>query len=273
MSIDSHCHLHDPRMAPVRAAALQRAREAGVQALLLAGVDPPGWTEAAVLAREHQGAPELWVSYGLHPQVVADGDDAATQAALAELAQIFRSPPLGVAAVALGEIGLDALTPERRAALPRQEQALRAQLALARAQGVPVLLHILRTHGPALQLLRREGLPQAGGVVHSFSGSAELVPDYLKLGLHLSFAGPVTYHNASRVLAAARCVPRERLLVETDAPDQTPEPQRSTGDQAPQNEPAFLPAVIAALAAARGERPEELAAYTADNARRLFQRL
>ena len=111
-------------------------------------------------------------------------------------------------------------------------------------------------------------MPAAGGVVHSYSGSAELVPAYLDLGLSLSFAGPVTYANASRVCEALRRVPRERLLVETDAPDQTPEPQRGQGRA---NEPAFLPAVIAAVATIRGEAAAAVAAYTADNARRLFR--
>lgn len=273
--IDSHCHLHDPRMVALRAAALERARAAGLSVLVLAGVDRAGWAEAAALVAR-TAAPTLWPSYGIHPQVVADGDDEQVQEELAALARALRAPPLGVAPVALGEIGLDGLTEARRQALPRQEEAFCAQLRLGRAHNLPLILHVLRTHGPALALLRREGVPAAGGVVHSYSGSAELVTSYLDLGLCLSFAGPVTYHNASRLRDALRRVPRERLLVETDAPDQTPEPHRSArapGASAPvMNEPAFLPAVVAAVATIRGEPAAEVAAYTAENARRLFGR-
>ena len=105
--------------------------------------------------------------------------------------------------------------------------------------------------------------------MHSYSGSAELARDYLGLGLHLSFAGPIGNPAAKRTREAARGVPRERLLVETDAPFQTPGAYRRPG-RPQQNEPAFLVANVAALAQIRGESPGEVAAFTEENARRLF---
>lgn len=248
-------------MDAARESAIARARAAGVRGFLLAGVDPAGWRVEDELA---QAYPDMAVSYGVHPQVAAAAGAEEVAAMLAELARVLagRARP-----AALGELGLDALTEELRAALPRQEHAFRVQLGLARQHRLPLVLHVLRAHQRALSILEEEGAPASGGVVHSYSGGAELAPRYLGLGLHLSFAGPVTYERARRVAAAVRAVPRERLLIETDAPDQTPAPYRPGP-----NEPAFLPAIAAAVATIRGEPIDDVARYTEENARRLFGR-
>jgi TatD DNase family protein len=124
---------------------------------------------------------------------------------------------------------------------------------------------VLRAHDAAPRILREEG--PIAGVLHSYSGGAELVPVYRDLGLAFSFAGPVSYPNARRPVEAARAIPADLLLVETDAPDQAPE-----GHRGGRSEPAFLPAVIAALATARGVTPAEIRELTTANARRVFAR-
>jgi TatD DNase family protein len=255
---DSHCHLHDARIAADAPSLIERARAAGVSRMLLAGVDPEGWRDEDRMARAH---PELAVSYGVHPQIVAMISDeecekmvAALDGAIERLAR----------PVAVGEIGLDGMG-ERKRSFERQERAFREQLAVARARELPVILHVLDAQARALAILKQDGLPRAGGVVHSFSGSSEIARDFLALGLCLSFAGPVTYPNARKTKEAAKIVPRERLLVETDAPDQTPPAFRPS-----RNEPSFLPAIVEALAAIRGEDRADLAAFTDANARRLF---
>jgi TatD DNase family protein len=246
---DSHCHLHDHRVADP-AAQISRARAAGVSGFLLAGVDPSGWADERALASAH---PDIWMAFGVHPQLVAEIDDPDPL-----IAQLTPD------CAAVGEIGLDGMD-ERRATLPLQERAFRAQLAFARDHHLPVVLHILRAHTRALEILRADGVP--GGVLHSCSASADQVREYLRLGLHVSFAGTVCTPNARKVHDAARTVPAERLLVETDAPFQTPLPHRPA-----QNEPAFLVAIVQALARIRGERPEWVAQQTDINARRLFQK-
>jgi TatD DNase family protein len=123
-------------------------------------------------------------------------------------------------------------------------------------------------HGPALSLLREFGKLPAGGVVHSYSGSAELVRDYLKLGWSFSFAGAVTRSNAKRPLDAARAVPLEHLVVETDAPFQ---PTGADARDRKRGDPADLRQVVEALAIARGVDVEELAGRTTANARRIFR--
>jgi TatD DNase family protein len=246
---DSHCHLQsvdDPD------AQLARARAAGVGGFLLAGVEPDGWTKQRALVAAN---PDVVMALGVHPQLVAELDDADPL-----VAQL----PLALSgACAIGEIGLDGMD-ERKPSLPRQERAFRAQLAVARERGLPVVLHVLRAHPRALEILRDDG--HSGGVLHSCSASVDQVRQYVALGLHVSFAGTVCNNNARKLQEAARAVPAERLLVETDAPFQTPLLHRP----AP-NEPAFLVAIVAALARIRGETPEHVAQLTDANARRLFR--
>jgi TatD DNase family protein len=251
---DTHCHLQELDDA---AAALERARLAGVTRLLLAGVAPDGWQRDDALATAHEN---LWISYGLHPQAVATLSDDECDSILLALDQ--RLAQRGQRVVAVGEIGLDGVG-ERRASLERQERVFLAQLALARKHRLPVALHVLRQHPRALELLAREPVT---GVLHSCSASPELTREYVALGLHVSFSGSVTWHGGDNKAArAVEVVPRERLVVETDAPDQTPEPQRPG-----RNEPAFLVAIVRAVAHIWGVEFAAAAQITDDNARRLF---
>jgi TatD DNase family protein len=255
--IDTHCHLDRPEFDADRDAALARARAAGVTDLVVPAIGPEGWEGLAALAAANQG---VHFGLGVHPQLLPELDPRGDDRRLAELeAALSRG-----GAVAVGECGLDGGTAEAGAPLDRQIAVLRGHLALARRFGLPVILHALRALDPLLAVLREEPLP-AGGVLHSFSGSAEQVGPFAALGLHFSFAGPVTYERARKPLQAARAVPPGRLLLETDAPDQTPRPHRG------RNEPALLPLVAGALAAALGRSPAELEADTAANARALFR--
>jgi TatD DNase family protein len=169
-------------------------------------------------------------------------------------------------AVALGEIGLDRATPELRAALPRQEAAFRAQLALARDLQLPVILHVVDAHGPTLEILRRDGVPARGGVVHGFSGSGESALLYQALNLCISFSGAVCNPRAVRLQRAVAAVSSSRLLVETDAPYQTPLEYRPA-----LNELSFLPSIVAKIAELRGVPAREIEALTERNARTLFE--
>lgn len=263
---DSHCHLDLDAFEGDRAAAVARAWAAGIRGLLIAGVDPDGWAAQSTVARAFDG---IWVSYGVHPQVVATTGDAEAEAMVTALAAALDASgddALLAAPKALGETGLDRSPHSPPGSLERQEWAFRQQLRLARRHDLPVVLHILRAHERALAVLEDEGLPEAGGVVHSYSGSAELVPRYVDLGLHVSMAGTVTRPGARRPRLAAAAIPLDRLLVETDAPDQTPSPRRPQ-----RNEPAWLGLVVDAVAEARGAHPQDIAQITEANARRLYR--
>lgn len=270
---DAHCHLQDRRIRPCAREVLLRASAAGVWGLLLAGVDPADWVDQQSIAEVGRAAtqeglciPLVFHSYGIHPQTIAKLSPPLAGQALSTLSNQLagKGPNALRRPAAIGEIGLDGL-PANRASLPLQEELFRLQLRLAREHDLPVVLHILRTHDRALRILKEEGLPHRGGMVHSYSGSADLVPAYLRLGLLISFAGPITYSNARIALLAARAVPKDFLLAETDAPDQTPENHRPA-----RNEPAFLGTVVDALAHARLEDRQETANLTQANAARLL---
>jgi TatD DNase family protein len=164
--------------------------------------------------------------------------------------------------VAVGEIGLHAPSGQP---LEVQRSIFSRQLVLADRAALPVCLHVLGAHGPALELLEARGPLPRGGVVHSYSGPPELVPRYLALGLSLSFSGSVTWHPKNRAARSAAACPQDRLLVETDAPDQTPLPHRPG-----ENEPAFLLAIVDTIATIRSENAAAVATYTHENANRLF---
>jgi TatD DNase family protein len=256
---DSHCHLHDLE-GTLPAEHWQRALAAGVKGCLLAGVGRDGWQRQVEIALAF---PECALSFGIHPQLVAEVPAGDLRAMLPDLVHWLDSS--APRAVALGEIGLDRGRPEYSAELPLQMELFRAQLALARERDLPVVLHVVDAHGLVLDLLARDQLPHAGGVMHSFSGSHELVRRYEALNLHISFSGAVCNPRATHLHRAVSAVSAARLLVETDAPYQTPMKYRPAN-----NEPAFLAEVVSQVAALRGCTCAEIALSTEANARQLF---
>lgn len=251
MLTDTHCHLDDPAFRPRISEVMAAARQAGVSRIIVPGVSPSGWDGIASLAREHD---LVFPAFGIHPQAA----DQANDDTLARLATLART------AVAIGEIGLDHLLHH----VPRavQEMAFREQLRITVAAGVPVIIHCRRAFEPLLRILREEGVARVGGVMHAFSGSVETARECIRLGFLISVAGTVTYANAVKPLAVAREIPLEHLLLETDAPDMTPEPLRGTT-----NEPAFLALTALRLAELKGVTPEQVARITSANATRLFR--
>jgi TatD DNase family protein len=261
--IDSHCHLDLPVFDADRAEVLARAAAAGVTACLVPAIRPRTWDAVAELAAGAT-SPRIGLAIGVHPQVVPELDAAELAVAVdadrltAAIAAIAARAPV----CAVGECGLDGGTAGRDV----QEQILRAHVRAARALGLPLVLHVRRAHDAAPRVLRDEAA--SAGVLHSYSGGAALVKPYAALGLAFSFAGPVTYPSARRPIEAARAIPADLLLAETDAPDQAP--ARWRGGRC---EPAMVTEVISGLAAARGEAPDDVAARTATNARRVLTRL
>ncbi len=252
--IDAHCHLDFASLDSDRPTLMARARQAGVRGFVVAGVDPDGWARQQQLV---QSNPDVYATFGLHPWVVSQWTEEQLRDGLHQLADVVQ--------FAVGETGLDQSRHCPSHTLPIQEAAFRAQLALARERHLPVVLHILGAHGRALEILENDGVPSAGGMVHSYSGSAELVPRYENLGLYISFAAGVTRPNAQRVRAAACAVSPDRLLVETDCPDQIP-----YGRTGKRNLPEWLVDVVHALSDARGEPPDAVGERCAQNTRRLF---
>jgi TatD DNase family protein len=261
--IDSHCHLDSDAFALDREAVLWRAAARGVEAVVVPAVGPRSWEPIIALAKQ-PGPPRCHAALGLHPVALVELDSDKEAGVLVKLAEALRTG----GSVAVGECGLDVTIDLDKAPLARQERVLRRQLAVARELDLPAILH---ARGPVAyrrlaQVLAEEPLGPAGAVIHSYGGGRELLGAFEQKRLYFSFAGPATYPDARKVQASIRAVRADRLLAETDAPDQTPVPYRPG-----RSEPAYVVEVVAGMAAARGERPAAVATRTAENARRLFR--
>jgi TatD DNase family protein len=253
--IDTHCHLTHERLIPAAAAVLEQARAAGVVACLTAASDVEDSRKAATLASHMEG---VWFAAGVHPHQAKE----AAADYLAQLEEIIRGSSAKCAAV--GEIGLD----YHYEFSPRQTQkkVFAEQLELARQAQLPVIVHCREAVEDTLAILA----PLAGqvaGVIHSFTGDSGEVGRFLDQGWHIGFAGIVTFKNAEANRAAARLVPADRILVETDAPYLSPQPVRKVFP----NVPAHVVHTAHFLAELRGISSEMFAQQTTANARQLFK--
>ena len=255
---DAHCHLDDPRLDAVRQEAITEARAVGVGGWLVGGVSPEQWRGARLLAAETKG---VLLSEGLHPLVAAGLSRAARGQALSDVRRE------GIAAI--GETGLH-LVGDAKASRAAQVASLRDHLALARDWGLPVVLHVVDAHGAMLSLLRDDGVP-GGGWVHSFTGPKDVAREYLRLGLCLSFSSSFLRASPARGADMVRAVPGDRLLIETDCPDQAPPNRSQDPAKRPLNRPAWLHDIAVAVAAARGEPLSVIAARTTENLRRVLK--
>lgn len=246
---DSHAHYDDPAFDPDREEILSALACSGVEGAVTIGADIPTSQAAVKLAEEH---PFLWAAVGVHPHGANDvpGDW------LEQLETLAAHPKVR----AIGEIGYDYhYDMDWKAA---QRQVFEEQLKLAAKLSLPVVIHDREAHGDTMELLRKY---RPAGVVHCYSGSAEMAKEILSLGMYIGFTGVVTFKNARRALEAAAVVPLDKLLVETDCPYMAPEPCRGR-----RCDSRLLPYTVAKLGEVKGVFPQELATATAENARRLF---
>ncbi len=237
--IDTHCHLDVPRFEGDREEVLRRAWAAGLTGIVVPAIGPDAWE--ALLEWPRRDA-RIQVGLGIHPQLLPELNPADDDAHLARLDALLARG----GAIAVGECGLDGPS-ETGAPMERQLRIFDAHVKLARKHRLPLLVHCYRAHPHLIRYLKTEAIPEAGLLMHSYSGSAELTPKYVKAGCHFSFAGPVSFPEARRPLEALREIPIERLMVETDAPDQAPHPHRGE-----RNEPAHLPLIADAMERALG---------------------
>lgn len=251
--VDTHAHLVDERLLPRIGDVLASARAAGVVQVVAIATTADDSASVVTLAATHPG---VFAAVGIHPNDSADAGpgDWDRVAALAEHPRV----------VALGETGLDRHWD--RTPFPVQQDYFARHLDLAHRLGLPVVIHCRESEADILAQLRALGRP-VKGVLHSFTGDEDLAWAFLELGLHISFAGMVTFANRSLdpLRGAARSIPIDRLLVETDSPYLSPHPFRGKT-----NEPARVAATAARIAELRGMPLPELATATTANARALF---
>jgi len=248
--IDSHCHLD---LEPLRLGLphiLEEAVAAGVQGFVVPGVHPDGWAGISVVAAEN---PRIIPAYGIHPMHAGCANDHILDQLLVFAAQ----------GGAIGEIGLDPIYP---VPLELQERVFREQLRVAVTCGLPVLVHCRRAFQRVLTILREESAEQVGGIMHAFSGSLEMAREFIRLGFAISISGTVTWNNAVKPLRVARELSLEHLVLETDAPDLTPERYRGEF-----NRPAWLTETALRVAEVRGISREDVAQISTENVRRVLR--
>ena len=249
---DSHCHVDEEQFNEDRDTVLARMREHGITRFAVIGSDMETSRRAIAFAEAHDGAIAVG---GIHPHEAKGFREEDCE----EIARWWKEGKIR----AIGEIGLDYyydLSPREI-----QRAVCIRQMELAYELGAPVAYHIRDAHGEMIEIMRGMKSKLTGGIIHCFSGSAESAKEYLRLGYYISFAGPLTFKKALKLQEAAKLIPKDRLLIETDSPYMAPEPVRGR-----RNEPTNVRYVGMKLAELRGETAEEVAAYTTENAMRVY---
>jgi TatD DNase family protein len=250
MLVDSHCHLDSSDFAAEREAVIARARTAGVGTMLTIGTRLDEFFGVRAIAEADD---DIWCSVGAHPHEAADHVGLRPD----RLNALAAHPKV----IGIGETGLDFhydLSPRLV-----QERIFRTHLAAARETGLPPIIHAREADEDVARILDEERPPP--GVLHCFSSGRGLAEAALELGFFISISGIVTFKNAAELRVIVRDLPLDRLLIETDSPYLAPVPYRGK-----RNEPAFVAATAAAVAALKAIEPAALAAATTANFFRLF---
>jgi TatD DNase family protein len=254
--IDSHAHLDSEDYSADLDGVISRARAAGLERVVCIGLwRAPGSFGNALGLAEWQ--PDFFsATAGVHPHECAQVPESDWRK-LEDLSCDARI-------VGIGETGLD--FHYDHSPRPVQEASFRRSLVIARNCEKPVVIHVREADEVCLRILREEGVPSAGGVIHCFTGDAKAARAYLDLGLYVSVAGVVTFKAAEAIREAVKIVPADRLLVETDCPFLAPVPHRGK-----RNEPAFVVETAKKAAEIRGVTLDEIARTTTENVKRLFR--
>ena len=258
---DSHCHLNLSEFDHDRGMVVERARDAGIERMLIPGVNIETCREALVLADDY---PEVYAAIGVHPNSAMSWEDET----YCELEEMSKHPRV----VAIGEIGLDYY--RKGAPVELQKQVFRVQLELAGNLGLPVIIHNREASDEVQKILlawintftlRKSGLVHRPGVLHSFSGDLTEARWACARNFFIGITGPVTYKNSIWMQQVARDIPLSSILIETDAPYLPPHPHRGK-----RNEPALVAVIAGKIAELRTIDTNEVARVTSDNAERLF---
>ncbi|OQZ01601.1 MAG: hypothetical protein B6D35_02825 [Candidatus Brocadia sp. UTAMX2] len=252
MIIDTHAHLDFPDYKADLESVLSRAKEADIGCIINVGTSLASSKKSVTLANRF---PPVYASIGIHPHDASKVSDQDWQA----LESLVNEPKV----IAVGETGLDYY--RNRSPHDDQQRIFHKHLILAKRHNLPVIIHCRDASDDCLKILDEHKNGLLKGVVHCFSGTAEVARKYLELGLYVSFAGPITFSNANSLREVAKSVPVERLLLETDCPFLSPQQKRGE-----RNEPAYLSFIIPVLASIYGLSVSDIQRITTFNAHILF---
>ncbi len=256
MIIDTHCHLDDTRFEDDLGEVVERAKQKGVGGFLIPGADPDSLQRAREISYEY---PEVFYAAGVHPYDMDKYDEAL-------LLEHLKDPRC----IAVGECGLDYYRlPEDEAesheTVAMQKRIFSAQIELAKRVEKPLIVHIRDASADAMQLLLEHGAGEVGGVLHCYNADEQLLK-LAKENFYYGIGGVVTFKNAKKLPHVLPKIPRDRIVVETDAPYLTPHPFRGK-----RNEPAYTVYIVEKIADTLSISFEEAAALTTENAKRVFK--
>jgi TatD DNase family protein len=256
MLVDTHAHIDQADFDADRDAVVERASAAGVSTIIAVGTTVAGSRNCVDLAAHYAG---VYAAVAIHPNNLAE----AAPGDFSQIEQLASAPRV----VAIGETGLDRhwdFTP-----FDVQQESFAKHMRLAAERDLPFIVHMRDCEADVLESLRaaHDEHGPVRGVMHSFTGDSAMAAECIALGLHISFAGMVTYKKSQPLRDCAATIPDDRLLIETDSPYLSPEPVRSVR----RNEPAHVRHTAECLAAVRGVSVETLGALTTANARRFFR--
>jgi TatD DNase family protein len=251
MIIDSHCHLDFKVFDSDREQVIERARQVGVNQIIIPGVMQNTWSDIKLCCESY---PHLYPCYGLHPYFI----DRHKESDLDKLRHyIENNKP-----IAIGECGLDFYL--KNLDPGKQLFYFKQQLDIALEFELPVVIHARKSTEAVINAIKKR--PGLSGMIHSYSGSYEQATKLIDLGFYLSFGGPITYEKSSRLRSVVKALPLNSLLVETDSPDQP-----MSNASSPRNEPSFITEVIKNIAHLHNTTEQEVARITTENAKKLFQ--
>lgn len=253
MLFDTHVHLNDDQFDEDLEEVIERARENGVERVVVVGFDEKTIKRAIELIDTYDF---MYAAIGWHPVDAID----LTDSYLEWIEELTAHPKV----VAIGEIGLDYHWDKSPKDV--QQVVFRRQIQLAKKLNLPIIIHNREATEDVVTMLEEEGAAEVGGIMHCFSGSPETAKRCLDMNFYISLGGPVTFKNAIKPKEVAKAVPLDRLLIETDCPYLAPHPYRGK-----RNEPSYVRLVAEQIADLKEVSFEEVAKATTENANRLFK--
>ncbi|MFN2748222.1 TatD family hydrolase [Bacillus sp. z60-18] len=252
MLFDTHAHLNAEQFNDDLEDVIARAKKEEVEHIVVVGFDRPTITRAMELIDAYDF---IYAAIGWHPVDAIDMTDED----LAWIKKLSAHEKV----VAIGEMGLDYHWDKSPKDV--QKEVFRKQIALAKEVNLPIVIHNREATEDVVSILREEGAEKVGGIMHCFTGSAEIAKECIDMNFYLSFGGPVTFKNAKKPKEVVKQVPNDRILIETDCPFLAPHPFRGK-----RNEPSYVKLVAEQIAELKGLTYEEVATFTTENAKKLF---
>ena len=253
MIFETHAHYDDEKFDEDRDALLSSMKENGIGRIINVSANLESLENTRKLMEQY---PFIYGAFGLHPDEVGDLNEDVMER-MRGLCRLEK-------AVAVGEIGLDYYWDKENH--EKQQYWFRRQIALAREEKLPMIIHSREAAADTLRVMKEEKSEEIGGVIHCFSYSAEMAEEYLKMGFYLGIGGVVTFKNAKKIKEVVQMAPMERILLETDSPYLAPVPYRGK-----RNSSLYLPYVVRGIAEIKGISEEEVIETTEKNAVRLFR--